>query len=276
MHLEKTLVRRYLGHAMGQMTTGGTGEPETGGPNEELAKEVVGELLRAGLIKPSRAEQVRAALLTGKCRVGDWKSWALISLIAAHHQTLKSGREEAKACEKLHLQLAAIHQVVKPLRQRFVRKVLASVSSECDRLYALMHPNEPLGGISLDVDQNKRASCSISALFCGKSGVPPQAYYSESHADTLGFALFLALTKRRTGGDAILVFDDIFSSADEGHLENICNLIAAEATQFRQVIFATHSRRVYDWLHLGKLPAEVFGVVELSPQWSLSRGIEAR
>lgn len=48
----------------------------TAGPNEQLSTEVVNELIKAGLIKPARVEQVRAALSNGKCRASDWKIWA--------------------------------------------------------------------------------------------------------------------------------------------------------------------------------------------------------
>jgi hypothetical protein len=45
-------------------------------PNEQLSEEIVSELFAAGLIRPSQAEQVKAALMTGKCRPRDWRSWA--------------------------------------------------------------------------------------------------------------------------------------------------------------------------------------------------------
>lgn len=201
---------------------------------------------------------------------------ALITSIAVHHKTLTAGQKEAETYEKLHQHLSAIFKIVRPLRQKFVRNTLGSVGGECDRLFAFIHPNEPLGSIKLDVAEDKKGSCNISAQFCGKDDIPPQAYYSESHADTLGFALFLALTKRRTNGDAVLIFDDIFTSVDDQHLQNVCDLVAHESGSFRQIIFTTHSRKIFDWVRTGKLPQNIFGLIELSSQWSLSDGIRAR
>jgi hypothetical protein len=94
--------------------------------------------------------------------------------------------------------------------------------------------------------------------------------------DTLGFSFFMALTRKQAGNDAILILDDIFTSVDDQHLERICQLIADEATTYRQIIMTTHSRKIFDWVRVGKLPQNVYRAVELSSRWSLNDGIRAR
>jgi hypothetical protein len=94
--------------------------------------------------------------------------------------------------------------------------------------------------------------------------------------DTLGFALFFALAKRGASDDTIVVLDDIFTSVDEQHLKRVCDLLAGEAPRFRQIIVATHIRKILDWVRSGNLPQNVVGLVELSSKWSLQDGIQAR
>ena len=60
-----------------------------------------------------------------------------------------------------------------------------------------MHPEENIGNIDLKIkDSSSKGSAIIEASFYEKNGEDPRAYYSESHLDTLGLAIFLALYKR--------------------------------------------------------------------------------
>lgn len=199
----------------------------------------------------------------------------LLSSIQTHYQALMDGRKEAKTVERVRDHMQSMLDAIRPIRQNFVQATLRSVASDCDQLYAEMHPDEPLGGIQLMLDTAKRSSCNITGEFCGKKDVPPQAYYSESHMDTLGFALFISLAKRGACSDTVIILDDIFTSVDEQHLERVCKLLAAEATTFRQVIIATHIRKIYEWVGT-VLPENTYGVVRLASKWSLQDGIHAQ
>ena len=200
----------------------------------------------------------------------------LLSSIQTHHNALLDGKKEASTLQKVHDHLQAMLDAIRPIRQEFVQATLASVATDCDRLYGEIHPDEQLGGIRLMLDTAKRASCNISADFCGKKEIPPQAYYSESHMDTLGFTLFLALAKRSASRDTIVILDDIFTSVDDQHLERVCGLLASESPNFRQIIMATHLRKIFDWVRSGHLPHNIYDVVELSSRWSIEDGIQAR
>lgn len=201
---------------------------------------------------------------------------ALLHSVQLSIKNATEGRKQAAIYEKVKAHLGKMLNTIRPLRIAFVESELMSVQNECDRIYAMIHPREPIGKIKLVLDQNKKGSCDIEADFFGSKGVPPQAYYSESHLDTLGFCLFLALARRDGGSSNVLVLDDIFTSVDDSHSEALMEVLSNEAENFAQIVFATHSRKVLDWYRSGKLPHSRFAVIELSSNWSLGDGIRAR
>src|SRR5690606_40582059 len=61
--------------------------------------------------------------------------------------------------------------------------------------------------------------------FGGKKDAPPQAYFSDSHLDTLGLCVFLALAERDAPEEKLLVLDDVLGSVDEPHVERIIGMV---------------------------------------------------
>src|SRR5262249_19673603 len=151
--------------------------------------------------------------------------------------------------------------------------ILDDVATECNRLYALIHPNEPLAISKLALDQGRRASLNQAASFEGHSNVPPQAYFSDSHLDTLGFCFWLATAKQESQkADAVIVLDDVFISVDATHLSRIAQLITDESKHFSHVIATTHQRLWRDIYRYQQGAAKLTQVIELQG-WSLSKGI---
>jgi hypothetical protein len=111
-------------------------------------------------------------------------------------------------------------------------------------MYAVIHPNEPLGSFKLWLE--KRNSLMLACRFESVSDVDPQAYYSESHLDTFGLCIFLALEKRESPESRLLVFDDVLTSVDQPHLERTMVLLEDEAPTFGQVIVTTHYYRLFE------------------------------
>lgn len=160
--------------------------------------------------------------------------------------------------------------IVAERRKQFTQRLLDSITAEVNRLYSAIHPDENMGLDRLEMDPNRRASLNQRVNFAGHTAdVPPQAYFSESHLDTLGFCMWLALAKLRGAQDAIIVLDDVFTSVDLEHFQRITDLLDAEAGYFKQLIIATHSRRWYERyrqrnnnVHLLRLE-----------RWSLAQGV---
>lgn len=125
-------------------------------------------------------------------------------------------------------------------RRKFCDAILVKIAAEVGRLYEAVHPGEGLDKISLELDPLRRASLEIEASFCGQAGTPPQAYFSDSHLDTLGLCVFLALSSMDQPQDKVLVLDDVLGSVDEPHVERLIELLYAEAMKFRHCLITTH------------------------------------
>lgn len=162
--------------------------------------------------------------------------------------------------------------IVEKERHKYTSGILAQISTEVGRLYELVHPGEGLNKISLQLDPAKRASLDLGASFCGTSA-PPQAYFSESHLDTLGLCVFLALASLDKPEETIIVLDDVLASVDEPHINRLIEMLYDETNKFQHTILTTHYRPWREKFRWGKLkPEQGCQFIELK-QWSPTDGI---
>ena len=168
--------------------------------------------------------------------------------------------------------LQQAYKLVHETRIAFTQQILNDVKDECCRLYARIHPDEPYELSELKLDEKRKASLHQIASFEGVSDVPPQAYFSESHLDTLGFCFWLAVSRLSSQGDAIIVLDDVFTSTDNVHLERIADLLVEECGKFRQIIITSHNRRWQTLYNYRQLPESKTCLVQLLP-WKRAGGI---
>ncbi|MGH9769793.1 MAG: AAA family ATPase, partial [Blastocatellia bacterium] len=190
------------------------------------------------------------------------------------HRRIIESEEELREAESLREGLERALEIVQGERIAFIQRVLAEVRDETNRLYALIHPDEPLGLDQLLLDEGKKGSLLQICSFEGVTDVVPQAYFSESHLDTLGFCLWLAIAKLSSGGDAVVVLDDVFTSVDSSHFTRILDLLVAECENFNQVIITTHSRQWRDRYAAQQIPHDKTAFVELQ-SWTRDGGIRA-
>ncbi|MEK6409535.1 MAG: AAA family ATPase [Acidobacteriota bacterium] len=127
-------------------------------------------------------------------------------------------------------------------RREFVDEILGKIAARVGELYEEIHEGEGLSKISLLLDPKRRASLDILATFPGTKEAPPGAYFSDSHLDSLGLCIFLALAELGDAANTILVLDDVIASADEPHCERIIELLYTVANNFEHCIFTTHYR----------------------------------
>ena len=157
-------------------------------------------------------------------------------------------------------------------RQEFTKNIIGEIAQAVGKLYEQVHPGEGLDSIALNMDPNKRASLELEAKFSGKD-VPPQAYFSQSHLDTLGLCIFLALAARDRPAETILILDDVLGSVDEPHVERLISMIYEVSAIFRHTIIATHYRPWREKFRWGVLkPDQVCQFVELK-EWTLDGGM---
>jgi hypothetical protein len=164
--------------------------------------------------------------------------------------------------------------IVHGQRISFTQRVLAEVRDETNRLYAMIHPGEPMGLDRLLLDENRRGSLLQIGSFEGHNDIVPQAYFSESHLDTLGFCLWLAIAKLSSDGDSVVVLDDVFTSVDSSHFTRILDLLLDECENFNQMIVTTHSRQWRDRYASQQIPQNKSSFVELQ-NWTRGGGIRS-
>jgi hypothetical protein len=157
-------------------------------------------------------------------------------------------------------------------RQVFTNKIIGEIAQEVGKLYEQVHPGEGLDKIALPLDPKKRASIELEAKFSGQD-VPPQAYFSQSHLDSLGLCVFLALAARDQPSETVLILDDVLGSADEPHVERVVGMVYAVSENFRHTIVTTHYRPWRERFRWGSLkPGQPCQFVELT-QWSIEDGM---
>jgi recombinational DNA repair ATPase RecF len=165
-------------------------------------------------------------------------------------------------------------EIVHAERIAFTQRVLADVRDETNRLYSVIHPGEPLGLDQLLLDEHRKGSLFQICSFEGHTDIVPQAYFSESHLDTLGFCLWLAIAKLSSAGDSVVVLDDVFTSVDSSHFTRILDLLMDECENFNQMIVTTHSRQWRDRYASQQIPQNKCSFVELQ-NWTRSTGIRS-
>lgn len=142
--------------------------------------------------------------------------------------------------------LASVHEKMRARRVTFVQDILDDIVDETNRLFKRIHPGERIGLDKLIMDEKRPGSVDQTGTFHDHSDIRPQAIFSESHLDTLGFCVWLAMAKREHPENTVLLIDDVFTSVDSQHVQRIIDLLESESASFLQVIHATHYRLWWD------------------------------
>ena len=198
--------------------------------------------------------------------------WNQHNAIKGYYDRIIKNRINSNKLSVLLGKLERALNICESTRKTYAESVLRDVYDEMNRLYSIIHPNEPLGSLRLWMDSKKRGSIEQDATFAGHQGIPPQAYFSESHLDTLGFCVWLALAKRSNPKDTVIVLDDVFTSVDGVHLTRIIELLTDIVKDFAQVIVTTHYRTWRDRYRLPLGPGLSAQLLELH-RWSLESGV---
>jgi energy-coupling factor transporter ATP-binding protein EcfA2 len=189
--------------------------------------------------------------------------------LETHTEKLQSAVELNQLSQKLEKAL----EIVSGQRKDYIEEILAAISGEVERLYTVLHPGEGIGRVRFHLKDKGIGSLEFFANFLDIPDVPPQAYYSESHLDTLGICVFIALSKYFITEDTIIILDDVLTSVDGPHLDRFMNLLHAEAGNFNQVVVTTHYRPWRDRYRWAKGPTANIQVIELGP-WTLKNGLQ--
>jgi len=168
--------------------------------------------------------------------------------------------------------LEKTHEILMEERRLFVDDILNRIAQRVGELYEEVHPGEGLNKISLELDPDKRASLDVLSQFPGANDCPPGAYLSESHLDTLGVCIFLALAELDEPDEVILVLDDVIASVDEPHVDRIIEMLYSMSKKFAHCVLTTHYtpwKEKYRWGYLKNGECQF---IELG-KWSFNEGI---
>jgi predicted ATPase len=208
----------------------------------------------------------------GEHNVSVNKSVNIHNSITSAHKNIISLTAKCKSLEKLLEKAKEGLKVLEDTRKKHVDNELASISDEVERMYQSIHPSEGLGNVKLFLNHAYQSSLNLTAKFHNLDDITPQSLYSESHLDTLGICIFIALAKKDSNKDVILILDDVVMSVDESHLDRIIGLIHEEAKQFAHIIISTHYRPWRERYRNNRAPNSNIQFVELR-KWSKERGI---
>lgn len=179
---------------------------------------------------------------------------------------------EHNAYDEILAKAEVILDALKQTRIDYANQTLEAITSDFAELYSSIHPDEDLENIQLFLNPRKNASAEFNGSFFGLENTSPVAYLSESHLDTLGLCLFLALQKRTDPSNTILFLDDAIASVDEAHMERLYKLILDQAPHFKHVIISSHYQPLRFKFRWGILTRKQVNFIELG-KWSLSHGI---
>jgi len=163
-------------------------------------------------------------------------------------------------------------EICEAQRKTFLDGLLSSIALEVGRIYELIHPGEGLNKIAIKLDPKKTGSLDLTAEFLKKTNQPPHAYFSESHLDSLGLCIFLALAGQNKTAETVVVMDDVLGSIDEPHVDRLVQMLYAESTKFKHTIITTHYRPWREKFRWGWLKNGQCELIELA-DWNNTQGI---
>lgn len=229
---------------------------------------------------PNNATHLLAWISDSEFLVAKWKAAKdgradrklFVTNVASALETYRKNYDEQKALEVLLPKLEDALSICTEERRKLTDDVLSAIAVKVGHLYEAVHPGEGLAKISLALDPKKRASLDMGTSFGPKTGVPPQAYLSESHLDTLGLCVFLALAEAGDPTSTVLVLDDVLASVDEPHVDRLIEMLYGEASKFRHCVITTHYRPWRQKFRWGWLKNGQCHFVELS-KWTVAGGM---
>ena len=154
---------------------------------------------------------------------------------------------ELKICQNNFDLAEKIYSAFSETKKTKIQEIYNSIQGNVQSFYSMLHPNEPHKNIELTVALGKRASTKLGMESFGREGEDPRALTSEGHLDSLGLCIFLGFVKKFNEGCSLLVLDDVVSTVDAKHRENICKLLLGEFRD-KQLIITTHDEVWYKQL----------------------------
>jgi len=160
---------------------------------------------------------------------------------------LSKVQTELKMCQNRFDLAEKIYSTFSETKKAKIQETYDSMQGDIQSFYSMLHPNELHKNIELTVELGQRASTKLRMESFGREGEDPRALTSEGHLDSLGLCIFLGFVKKFNDGCSLIVLDDVVSTVDAKHRENICKLLLGEFRD-KQLLITTHDEVWYGQL----------------------------
>jgi hypothetical protein len=154
---------------------------------------------------------------------------------------------ELKTYQKYYGLAEKIYSIFSETKKRKIQEIYNSIQGGIRSFYSMLHPSDPHKNIELTLALGRRASTELKMESFGREGEDPRALTSEGHLDSLGLCIFLAFVKKFNEGCPLIVLDDVVTTIDARHRENICKLLLNEFGD-NQLVITTHDGVWYEQL----------------------------
>lgn len=150
-------------------------------------------------------------------------------------------KKEVRAVEELILFVSTLQRLYREQIRANASSVIGALSADIARMWAILHPDEKVEDVRLNLPTDIDKAIEIGLKFYGIEQDSPRLTLSEGHRNSLGLCIFLAMAKKDMNNPVIL--DDVVVSFDRNHRGMVGELLEKEFSD-RQVILLTHER---DW-----------------------------
>ena len=159
------------------------------------------------------------------------------------------------------------------VKKEKIQQIYSNIESDIKRFYAHLHPGEKIGDIELTMSSERRASTLLKMQSFGREGEDPRGLQSEGHLDSMGLCIFLSFVRKFNEGSSLMVLDDVVSSIDARHRQEICSLLFEEFKD-KQVVITTHDEMWFGQLRQAERVYGIEGkfVNKRIVDWDIERG----
>ncbi len=148
----------------------------------------------------------------------------------------------------------------------YFAEIIQVISSRVAEIYEFLHPEGGTGAVALETVGEKGAELAVE--FHGHREIPPHRVLSESHLNSLGIALFLAMAEAFNERLEFLVLDDVVNSFDREHRGRLAEFLVRDFAG-TQLLVLTHDEQFFT--RLRQLAPSSWESVELI-SWSYAAG----
>ncbi len=191
----------------------------------------------AEIIVTAAADEVKDPLPDAASLVADKEKLEVIKEIVR-------GSAVSREIKKIEDAIAFVSTLQRLYREQIRSKasaVIGEISSDIARMWGVLHPDERVEDVRLNLPTDIDKAIEIGLKFYGVEQDSPRLTLSEGHRNSLGLCIFLAMAKKDAGNPIIL--DDVVVSFDRNHRGMVGELLTEEFAD-RQVLLFTHER---DW-----------------------------